>query len=102
MSAMYDAPMLAIREGRGIHLADRTAVREHLTELMAAYARSGAARADIAALDVVAFGQVERVCHGALARARYQRRPTKGLPHDVHLLREDGDWRILSYTSHDD
>ena len=45
---MYDAPMLAIREGRVIHLADRTAVRAHLTELMAAYARSGAARADIA------------------------------------------------------
>jgi hypothetical protein len=57
VSAMYDAPMLALREGRVIHLADRTAVREHLIELMAAYARVGAARADIAALDVVALGK---------------------------------------------
>ncbi len=44
VSAMYEAPMLALREGRAIHLADRKAVREHLTELMAAYAGSGAAR----------------------------------------------------------
>jgi hypothetical protein len=27
VSAMYEAPMLALREGRAIHLADRTAVR---------------------------------------------------------------------------
>lgn len=53
VSAMYEAPMLALREGRAIHLADRTAVREHLSEVMGAYARSGAARADIAALDVL-------------------------------------------------
>lgn len=57
VSAMDEAPMLALREGREIHLADKTAVRGHLTELMAAYARSGAARADIAALEAVPLGK---------------------------------------------
>ena len=51
VSAMYEAPMFALLDGRAIHLADRTAVRAHLADVMAAYARSGAARADIAALD---------------------------------------------------
>lgn len=96
VSAMYDAPMLAIREGRVIHLADRTAVRAHLTELMAAYARSGAARADIAALDVVALGK-----SSVFATVHWHVRDTSGgLLRDFHttyyLLRVDGDWRILS------
>src|SRR2546423_15360094 len=47
ISAIYEAPLLALREGRVIHLADRTAVRAHLADVMAGYARSGAARADI-------------------------------------------------------
>jgi hypothetical protein len=101
VSAMYEAPMLAVREGRAIHLADRTAVREHLTELMAAYARSGAARADIAALDVVSLG-TSSVC----ATVRWHVRDAAGgllkdFETTYHLLREDGAWRILSYTNHD-
>jgi len=35
VSAMYEAPLLAVRDGRAIHLADRAGVREHLAELMA-------------------------------------------------------------------
>jgi hypothetical protein len=102
VSAMYEAPMLALREGQVIHLADRTAVREHLTELMAAYARSGAARADIAALHVVSLGKSSvfatvdwHVCDagGGLL---------KDFRTTYHLLRVDGDWRILSYSNHDD
>jgi hypothetical protein len=57
IGVMYEAPVLAVREGRAIHLGDRAALREHLTEPMAAYARSGAARAEIAALDVVPLGK---------------------------------------------
>ena len=57
VSAMYEAPMFALRDGRAIHLADRTAVRAHLADVMAAYARSGAAQADIAALDIVPLGK---------------------------------------------
>jgi ketosteroid isomerase-like protein len=102
VSAMYDAPMLALREGRAIHLADKAAVREHLTEHMAAYARSGAARADIAALDVVALGK-----SSAFATVHWKVRDTSGgllkdFQTTYHLLRVDGDWRILSYTNHDD
>jgi hypothetical protein len=77
-------------------------VREHLTELMVAYARSGAARADIAALDVVALGK-----SSVFATVHWHVRDTSGgLLKDFHttyhLLRVDGDWRILSYTNHDD
>ena len=57
ISDVYEAPLLALRDGQVIHLADRTAVREHLAGLMAAYAQSGAARADIAGLDVVDLGR---------------------------------------------
>ena len=99
--AMYEAPMLALREGQAIHLADRKAVREHLTELMAAYAGSGAARADIAALDVVPLGK-----SSVFATVHWHvRDASDGLLKDFHttyhLLRVDGDWRILSYTNHD-
>lgn len=102
ISAMYEAPMLALREGRAIHLADRTAVREHLKEVMAAYARSGAARADIAALDVVPLGT-----SSASVTVRWHVRDgSGGLLKDFyttyHLLRTDGEWQILSYTNHDD
>src|SRR5579871_2561003 len=57
VSTVYDAPLLVVREGVAIHLADRTAVRAHLAELMAAYVASGAARADIGTLDVMALGR---------------------------------------------
>ena len=30
VTAMYEVPFLAVREGRAIHLGDREAVREHL------------------------------------------------------------------------
>src|SRR5918995_228657 len=34
VAAMYEAPFLAVRENRPIHLIDREAVREHLAGLM--------------------------------------------------------------------
>lgn len=102
VSAMYEAPMLALREGRVIHLADRTAVRAHLGEVMAAYARSGAARADIAALDIVTLGR-----SSVFATARWLVRDANGgLLKDFrttyHLVRASDRWQILSYTNHDD
>lgn len=102
VSAMYEAPMVALREGRAIHLADAPAVREHLTELMAAYARSGASRADVASLDVVRLGK-----SSVFATVRWHVRNARGgLVKDFcttyHLLRVNGDWRILSYTNHDE
>lgn len=101
VSAMYEAPMLAVRDGRPIHLADRAAVREHLSEVMGAYARSGAARADVAALEVEPLG-----ASSAVATVNWHVRSADGtvikdFHTTYHLLRMDGGWRILTYTNHD-
>jgi len=101
VSAMYEAPLLAVRDGRAIRLADRAGVREHLAELMAGYARSGAARSDVAALDVVSLGT-----SSVLATVQWHVRDADGglvkqLRTTYQLLRADGGWRILAYTNHD-
>ena len=102
ISAVYDTPMLAIRDGRAIHLPDRSALREHLSEVMGAYARSGASSADVASLDVVQLGT-----SSAFATVNWHVRDADGaLLKDFrttyHLLRCDGEWLIVSYTNHDD
>jgi ketosteroid isomerase-like protein len=103
ITAMYEAPFLAVREGRAIHLVDRDAVREHLAGLTAAYRNAGATRAAIAALDVTPLGNP---C--ALATVRWNAGDDDGaLVRDFatsyRMLRtESGDWRILSYTNHQD
>jgi len=102
ISALYEAPLLAVREGRAIHLPNRTAVREHLAELMNAYRSAGAARADIAEIDVISLGK-----SGAMATVRWRVVNEAGtLLRDFrctyHLLRAGDAWRILSYTNHDD
>ena len=101
ISALYEAPLLALRDGEVIHLADRAAVREHLAELMSAYAQSGAARADIAELGVLDLGR-----SSACATVHWLVRDADGavlkdFHTTYHLLRDDGSWRILSYTNHD-
>ncbi len=101
ISALYEAPLLALREGKAIHLADRAAVDSHLAELMVAYAASGATRADIARLDVTDLGR-----SSAFATVHWHVRDADGaLVKDFrttyHLLGLDGSWRILSYTNHD-
>lgn len=101
VSAVYEAPFLAVREGRAIHLADRAAVHDHLAELMKAYENSGAARADIAEIDVARLGRssVNATVHWHILDA------AGGLVRDLRttyqLLRHDAGWRILSYTNHD-
>lgn len=102
VSAMYEAPMVALREGRVIHLADRAAVRSHLAEVMAAYSRSGATRADIVALDTVPLGK-----SSVFATVRWQVRDAnaallKDFRTTYHLVRAIDRWQILSYTNHDD
>ncbi len=100
VSALYEAPLLAVREGRAIHLPDRAAVREHLATLMEAYNDAGAARADIAEIDVKQLGT-----SSAFATVRWHVLDEAGtLLRDFrstyHLLSTDGAWRILSYTNH--
>lgn len=101
ISEVYEAPLLALRDGEAIHLPDRRAVREHLAGLMSAYAQSGADRADIAALDITDLGT-----SSAFATVHWHVRDTGGgmikdFRTTYHLLRTDGGWRILSYTNHD-
>jgi hypothetical protein len=83
ISAVYEAPLLALPKGRAIRFSDRAAVREHLQEVMAAYSRSGAARADIATLDVVDMGKSSVFCHSPVAREGYRRRALEGLPNHL-------------------
>ncbi len=102
ISALYEAPLLAVREGRAIHLPDRAAVREHLAELMKAYQSAGAARADIGEIDVMPLGK-----SGAMATVRWHVVDDTGailrdFRTTYHLLRADEAWRILAYTNHDD
>ena len=102
ISALFEAPLLAVREGRAIHLPDREAVREHLAELMNAYHTAGAARADIAEIDVTPLGT-----SGAVTTVRWHVVNEAGIllrdfRTTYHLLRLDEAWRILSYTNHDD
>jgi hypothetical protein len=82
---VYEAPLLVIRDGRVIHLADPTAVREHLGGLMAAYAESGAARAEIAELDVVDLGRSSAFAtvHWHVRERDADRAMVKDFPHDV-------------------
>lgn len=101
ISALYEAPLLAVREGRAIHLPDRTAVSEHLAELMQAYQSAGAARADIAEIDVLPLGK-----SGAMTTVRWHVVDEAGtilrdFRSTYHLLHVDEAWRILSYTNHD-
>jgi hypothetical protein len=101
ISQLYEAPLLAVRDGNSIYLADRAAVDQHLTELMAAYAASGATQADIARLDVTDLGR-----SSALATVNWQVRDAGGavlrdFRTTYQLLAVDGNWRILSYTNHD-
>jgi hypothetical protein len=102
ISALYEAPLLAVRDGHAIHLVDRAAVDEHVTEPMAAYAASGATRADIARLDVTDLGR-----SSACATVNWHVRDADGavlkdFRTTYQLLTVDGNWRILSYTNHDD
>ena len=102
IAAMYEAPFLAVREGRAIHLADAQAVRDHLAELMTAYRNAGATEAAMAGLDVKPLGR-----SSVLATVHWNALAADGtLVRDFHtsyqLLRDGSTgWRILTYTNHD-
>jgi len=75
---------------------------EAISALRAAYAASGATRADIARLDVTGLGR-----SSALATVNWQVRDADGaLLKDYRttyqLLSVDGNRRILAYTNHDE
>lgn len=103
IAAMYEAPFLAVREGRPIHLGDREAVREHLVALMDAYRNAGAARAAIADLQVTPLGKTSLIATVRWNALAEDGRLLRDFTTSYQLLRDDpGGWRILSYTYHDE
>lgn len=103
VAAMYEAPFLAVRESRPIHLHDGEAVREHLAGLMEAYRNAGARRVTIADLRVVELDSAS-----VIATVRWNALSEEGaLLRDFtvsyQMLGQESDgWRILSYTYHDE
>lgn len=101
IAAVYEAPFLAVRENRPIHLLDREAVRGHLAGLMEAYRNAGAKHATIADLQVMQLDGAS-----AIATVRWNAlSEDRGLLRDFtvsyQMLRQEPDgWRILSYTYH--
>lgn len=98
---MYTAPSIAVRDGAPIYLADRSAVVEHLAGLMTGYARAGAARADIAGIEILSQGD------GAmLATVHWIVRSAAGdvirdFKTSYQLVGRDTRWSIVSYVNHD-
>jgi ketosteroid isomerase-like protein len=103
VAAMYEAPFLAVRESRTIHLGDREAVRQHLMGLMEAYRSAGAKRATIADLRVTQLDSAS-----IIATVRWNALAEDGallrdFTTSYQMLRQESDgWRIISYTYHHD
>jgi len=99
----YDAPFLAVRSGRPVHLGDRAAIVDHLSGLMAAYRASGAAVANVKSIQALSQGD------GALlATVHWDVRAADGSAirdfRTSYQLARDGtpdSWRIVSYVNHD-
>lgn len=102
VSALYESPFLAVREGQPIHLRDRGEVRAHLAALMEAYRDAGATEATIADLRVVQLDHAS-----CLATVRWVARSEDGsvlreFTVSYQMLRRSHDWTILSYVYHSD
>lgn len=97
---MYHIPFYAVRDGTPVQLADRPAVVEHTSEIMAAFRDAGAASADIGAIDVRSQGD-----SATLATVRWLVRSAGGEVirdfHTSYQLIGPAPWRIVSYVNHD-
>ncbi len=101
IAQMCELPFLAVRDGDAIHIEDAPALRAHFTALMDAYAAAGPVQAEIAALDATELGSscaLASVGRRALGEGGATLRTFSTTN---HVLRDDGSWRILSYTNHD-
>jgi hypothetical protein len=100
VAEIYGAPFIAVRNGSASYLPDRDAVLEHLSGVMAAYQRSGAAHADVASLALLEQGD-----RAVLATVNWQVRAADGaLIRDFqtsYQLVGPDPWRIISYVNHD-
>lgn len=93
-------PFLAVREGVTIHLADRSAVRDHFAAMIDAYRAAGYASFAPVAIDTHRLGD-----RAAFTTVRWHALNADGtVARDTyttyHLLSTPDGWRILSYTNH--
>lgn len=103
VAAMYEAPLLAVREGKAIHLGDHDAVRTHLASLMDAYRKAGAKRATIAALDITPLGRSSMLATVQWTVQSDDGAVLRDFTTSYHMLHQEPEgWRLLSYTNHDD
>jgi len=100
VTALCEAPFLAIREGVAIHLPDRTAVRDHFAAMMSAYRGKGAAvwlPVEIEPHQLGDYANFAIVRWNAKDESGTVLRDTRTT---YHLLVGPGGWRVLSYTNH--
>jgi hypothetical protein len=97
---LCEAPFLAVREGRPIHMADRDAVHEHFATVIGNYARAGFARFAPVEIDTRALGEksafttVRWHAYDAAGNVARESRTS------YLLLATDSGWRFLAYTNH--
>ena len=99
---LYEAPFLAVREGRPIHLLDREDVRTHLAGLMDAYRNAGATEAAIADLEVVQLDGANSIATVSWIARADDGAVLREFTVSYQMLRQRDGWMILSYTYHAD
>ena len=100
VSELCLSPFLAVRKGKPIHLADRTAVRDHFATIIDAYRDAGYAGFSPVEIDTYPLGE-----GAAFVTVRWHALDDLGnVVRDTrttyHLLDSPDGWRILSYTNH--
>ena len=100
VSALYEAPFLAVRENEPIHLPDRDAVREHLAGLMEAYRNASATSAAIADLRVAELDDASSITTVRWNALSEDGSLLRDFTVSYQLLRTPDGWKILSYTYH--
>lgn len=93
-------PFLAIREGKPIHLADASAIRDHFATVMDAYRKAGFCGFSPVAVDTRELGE-----HAAFTTVRWHALDADGqVARDslttYHVIATPQGWRFLSYTNH--
>ena len=100
VAELCEAPFLAIRGGKPIHLADREALREHFASMMSAYRGKGATHWLPVEIETQRLGDFAE-----FATVRWNAKDEQGaIQRDTrttyHLLDGPDGWRFLSYTNH--
>jgi hypothetical protein len=93
-------PFLAVREGKPIHMADRTAVHDHFGRIIDAYTNAGYSSFVPVEIDSRQLGE-----SSAFTTVRWHAFDAEGnVARDsrttYHLLSTESGWRFLSYTNH--